>query len=252
MCGQTALVLIFMIVVFQVECKGDMFWVIILTILQGLCGMCFGELNLIVFAIVPPGKSKSVSWSFFFFFFLNNSGFVISAICELERNAIQLALGSFYPTLLLSGNYLIFLLSHCWRPCMVVCHHIVLNIEKIKILFRCYLACGGNASCSTLHFLGLTFNNGHNITPKHAYSGMADLWTWRLQWLHCNNHLDCIIPHHQFGGFEGEEGLEIHHYEDWQDLSYVCKCLKTIMAWYNASCHPLPCEVQCHLAVALV
>lgn len=39
--------------------------------MQGMCGMCFG--------------------------------FVISAICELERNAIQLALGSFYPTLLLSG-----------------------------------------------------------------------------------------------------------------------------------------------------
>lgn len=71
MCGQTALVLIFMIVVFGVQCKGDIGWVIVLTILQGLCGMCFG--------------------------------FVISAICELERNAIQLALGSFYPTLLLSG-----------------------------------------------------------------------------------------------------------------------------------------------------
>jgi len=71
MCGQTALVLIFMILVFGVECKGDIALVITLTILQGLCGMCFG--------------------------------FVISAICELERNAIQLALGSFYPTLLLSG-----------------------------------------------------------------------------------------------------------------------------------------------------
>ncbi|XP_031843264.1 ABC-type transporter snustorr isoform X3 [Nomia melanderi] len=71
MCGQTALVLIFMILVFNVECKGEIGWVIVLTILQGLCGMCFG--------------------------------FVISAICELERNAIQLALGSFYPTLLLSG-----------------------------------------------------------------------------------------------------------------------------------------------------
>ncbi|XP_018319126.1 ABC transporter G family member 20 [Agrilus planipennis] len=71
MCGQTALVLIFMILVFGVQCKGDIGWVITLTILQGLCGMCFG--------------------------------FVISAVCELERNAIQLALGSFYPTLLLSG-----------------------------------------------------------------------------------------------------------------------------------------------------
>ncbi|XP_049823696.1 ABC transporter G family member 20 isoform X3 [Aethina tumida] len=71
MCGQTALVLIFMILVFKVESNGDIIVVIILTILQGLCGMCFG--------------------------------FVISAICELERNAIQMALGSFYPTLLLSG-----------------------------------------------------------------------------------------------------------------------------------------------------
>ncbi|CAH2004702.1 unnamed protein product [Acanthoscelides obtectus] len=71
MCGQTTLVLIFMILVFKVQCQGDIILVIILTILQGLCGMCFG--------------------------------FVISAICELERNAIQLALGSFYPTLLLSG-----------------------------------------------------------------------------------------------------------------------------------------------------
>lgn len=71
MCGQTALVLIFMIIVFGVTNNGDIFLVIALTLLQGLCGMCFG--------------------------------FVISAICELERNAIQLALGSFYPTLLLSG-----------------------------------------------------------------------------------------------------------------------------------------------------
>lgn len=43
MCGQTALVLIFMILVFGVECKGDISLVITLTILQGLCGMCFGK-----------------------------------------------------------------------------------------------------------------------------------------------------------------------------------------------------------------
>ncbi|XP_037876655.1 ABC transporter G family member 23 isoform X1 [Bombyx mori] len=71
MCGQTALVLIFMISVFGVKNNGNIVFVIMLTLLQGLCGMCFG--------------------------------FVISAACELERNAIQLALGSFYPTLLLSG-----------------------------------------------------------------------------------------------------------------------------------------------------
>ncbi|XP_045524939.1 ABC transporter G family member 23 isoform X3 [Pieris brassicae] len=71
MCGQTALVLIFMILVFGVKSNGNIAYVVMLTLLQGLCGMCFG--------------------------------FVISAACELERNAIQLALGSFYPTLLLSG-----------------------------------------------------------------------------------------------------------------------------------------------------
>lgn len=43
MCGQTALVLIFMILVFGVECKGDIGWVVILTILQGFCGMSFGK-----------------------------------------------------------------------------------------------------------------------------------------------------------------------------------------------------------------
>lgn len=95
MCGQTALVLIFMILVFGVECKGDISLVIALTILQGLCGMCFGnENNKITIEIIPLN----------FIVFLI-SGFVISAICELERNAIQLALGSFYPTLLLSGSY---------------------------------------------------------------------------------------------------------------------------------------------------
>lgn len=46
MCGQTALVLIFMIVVFQVECRGDIGLVITLTLLQGLCGMCFGTVKI--------------------------------------------------------------------------------------------------------------------------------------------------------------------------------------------------------------
>ncbi|KAF9820101.1 hypothetical protein SFRURICE_014180 [Spodoptera frugiperda] len=72
MCGQTALVLIFMISVFGVKNNGNIVHVVVFAIIiLSLCGMCFG--------------------------------FVISAACELERNAIQLALGSFYPTLLLSG-----------------------------------------------------------------------------------------------------------------------------------------------------
>ena len=48
-----------------------MVWVVSLTILQGVCGMAFGLL--------------------------------VSALCDNEQDAIQLALGSFYPNLLLSG-----------------------------------------------------------------------------------------------------------------------------------------------------
>ena len=55
----------------QVPARGPMIWVVSLTILQGVCGMAFG--------------------------------LVISALCDNEQDAIQLALGSFYPNLLLSG-----------------------------------------------------------------------------------------------------------------------------------------------------
>ena len=55
----------------QVPARGPMVWVVSLTILQGICGMAFGLL--------------------------------VSALCDNEQDAIQLALGSFYPNLLLSG-----------------------------------------------------------------------------------------------------------------------------------------------------
>ncbi|KAL9897531.1 ABC transporter G family member 20-like [Glossina fuscipes fuscipes] len=71
MCLQTALVLVFMFNIFGLESKGSLIILTALTLLQGLCGMCFG--------------------------------FSISAVCDLERTAVQVALGSFYPILLLSG-----------------------------------------------------------------------------------------------------------------------------------------------------
>ena len=55
----------------QVPARGPMVWVVTITILQGICGMAFGLL--------------------------------VSALCDNEQDAIQLALGSFYPNLLLSG-----------------------------------------------------------------------------------------------------------------------------------------------------
>ncbi len=68
---QVALVIVFMIYVFKVPAEGPMIWIVLLTILQGICGMAFG--------------------------------LVISAVCDNEQDAIQVALGSFYPNLLLSG-----------------------------------------------------------------------------------------------------------------------------------------------------
>ena len=68
---QVVLVLLFMIYVFEIPSEGPIFWTVALALLQGLCGMSLG--------------------------------LVISAVCDTEQDAIQLALGSFYPNLLLSG-----------------------------------------------------------------------------------------------------------------------------------------------------
>ncbi|KAL1449980.1 hypothetical protein WDU94_002444 [Cyamophila willieti] len=129
MCGQTALVLIFMIFVFGVECKGDLLLVIILTILQGLCGMCFG--------------------------------FVISAICELERNAIQLALGSFYPTLLLSG--------------------VIWPVEGMPILLRYVSLCLPLTMATTS--LRSILTRGWNLMEPDVYLGFISTITWIVLFL---------------------------------------------------------------------
>lgn len=129
MCGQTTLVLVFMIMVFGVTCNGNIFSVVVLTLMQGMCGMCFG--------------------------------FVISAICELERNAIQLALGSFYPTLLLSG--------------------VIWPIEGMPILLR-----------SVAYFLPLTqatsalrsmLARGWGMDQPEVYLGFIATMSWILLFL---------------------------------------------------------------------
>ncbi|XP_058803004.1 ABC transporter G family member 23 isoform X2 [Phymastichus coffea] len=129
MCGQTALVLIFMIIVFGVECKGEIGWVIVLTILQGLCGMCFG--------------------------------FVISAICELERNAIQLALGSFYPTLLLSG--------------------VIWPVEGMPTILR-YLSQGLPLTMATTALRSM-LTRGWTIDEPDVYSGFISTIAWIVVFL---------------------------------------------------------------------
>ncbi|XP_014480825.1 PREDICTED: ABC transporter G family member 23 [Dinoponera quadriceps] len=71
MFGQSVMVLIVCFPIFRITCEGDIGWITTLTILTGLCGMCFG--------------------------------FVIACFCENERSATYLAMGSFLPIVMLCG-----------------------------------------------------------------------------------------------------------------------------------------------------
>ena len=89
-----------MIFVFSVPAKGPMVWVICLTMLQGLCGMAFG---LVVRYLEIKGARKSNLVKSRQSRLICPSYVYFSALCDNEQDAIQLALGSFYPNLLLSG-----------------------------------------------------------------------------------------------------------------------------------------------------
>lgn len=51
MTGQTLMVLIVTFAFFKLTCNGEIIWVTVLTILTGLCGMCFGKNNQQIFII---------------------------------------------------------------------------------------------------------------------------------------------------------------------------------------------------------
>lgn len=68
---QAMLVLIISYSVFELTLVGAVIWVILLTVLTGLCGMCFG--------------------------------FVVSSACDNERTATYMAMGSFLPIVMLCG-----------------------------------------------------------------------------------------------------------------------------------------------------
>ncbi|PSN33181.1 hypothetical protein C0J52_26299 [Blattella germanica] len=88
-------------------------------------------------------------------------GFVISAICELERNAIQLALGSFYPTLLLSGVI--------WpiegMPCVLQYFSLGLPLTMATTALRCILS------------------RGWTIVERDVYNGFISTIVWILVFL---------------------------------------------------------------------
>ncbi|XP_024080654.1 ABC transporter G family member 23 isoform X1 [Cimex lectularius] len=68
---QSAIVILFSIYVFDIKNNGSLFWVSLLILLCGTCGMCYG--------------------------------FVVSCVCDNERSATYVALGSFLPFVELCG-----------------------------------------------------------------------------------------------------------------------------------------------------
>lgn len=71
MLGQTVMVLFVALLVFPITNEGEILWIVVLFVLNGTCGMCYG--------------------------------FVVSCITDSERNATYLALGSFLPFVMLCG-----------------------------------------------------------------------------------------------------------------------------------------------------
>ncbi|XP_071958454.1 ABC transporter G family member 20-like isoform X2 [Antedon mediterranea] len=69
---QTAIVLVFILLIFDVPNEGSLLMVIVLTLFQGLNGMAYG--------------------------------LFVSSVCDNEISAMQLSLGSFYPLILMSGS----------------------------------------------------------------------------------------------------------------------------------------------------
>ena len=69
---QVTFLMFFTFLIFGIQNRGSFLWVVLLTILQGCCGMAYG--------------------------------LMISSFCKEENSATMLALGSFYPNLLLSGT----------------------------------------------------------------------------------------------------------------------------------------------------
>lgn len=57
MCGQTTFVLLFSFPIFGLTLNGDMSLVILLTILTGLCGMCFGKTSFFLLLFFPMPKN---------------------------------------------------------------------------------------------------------------------------------------------------------------------------------------------------
>nr|XP_018905608.1 PREDICTED: ABC transporter G family member 20 [Bemisia tabaci]XP_018905609.1 PREDICTED: ABC transporter G family member 20 [Bemisia tabaci] len=113
---QSIMVIVFALIVFEVTNHGSVAWVALLTILTGLCGMCFG--------------------------------FFVSCITDSERNATYLAMGSFLPIVMLCGIIWPVEGMHTIVKAISFVLPLTLSTESL----RCILARGWEITKPTVYF----------------------------------------------------------------------------------------------------
>lgn len=130
---------------------------------------------------------KCVPPSFKNLWFLFTIGFLISVICTEERNAIQMALGSFYPNLLLSGN------SHLeFLNLFFACFDLAFNFE-ISSICRSGLATRKYSSTFKRNSSFPTPNNGLWSNALHFLSFLDSASSKSLARICLLISLECCI-----------------------------------------------------------
>ncbi|XP_012140627.1 ABC transporter G family member 23 [Megachile rotundata] len=115
MTGQAVMVLLFAFAIFNITCEGNIGWIAVLSVLTGLCGMCFG--------------------------------FTIACACDTERSATYLAMGSFLPIVMLCG--IIWPIEGMHE--VLKCISYVLPLTQSTESMRVMLARGWSISNSTVY-----------------------------------------------------------------------------------------------------
>lgn len=113
--GQTAFVLIFSFAFYGLTNNGNFVWVLLLSLMTGLCGMCFG--------------------------------FVVAILCDTERTATYLAMGSFLPIVMLCG--IIWPIEGMYKVLQIISY--VLPLTKSTESLRSILQRGWGIDNSTVY-----------------------------------------------------------------------------------------------------
>lgn len=93
---QTIEVLLVSFWLFGLHCEGSFVTVILLLLIQGLCGMCTGKFSILLSKL--RFKPRTDTYNF-------DSGFSISVYCDGVISSNYVSMGSFVPIIVLSGKY---------------------------------------------------------------------------------------------------------------------------------------------------